>query len=84
MGSDSKNKSPIRIWREKLGLGVNDLACIVGLSRHSVTYVEQGYSSGVPVSWKQGVERLGASYDDLSREYTAWRIAETTRLLQGR
>lgn len=74
-------KSPIRIWREELGLSVNDLACVIGLSRHSITYVEQGYSSGVPTSWRTGIERLGASYSDISRRYADWRSQRAIDLL---
>jgi DNA-binding XRE family transcriptional regulator len=80
----SENKSPARLWREAQGIGVGELAIMLGLSRHSIQNTEAGYTATLPQSWRAGIERLGGDYDALAREYTAWREQETARLLQGR
>lgn len=80
----STYKSPIRLWREAQGIGVGELAIMFGLSRHSIQNTEAGYTSSLPPSWREGIERLGGDYDALAREYDLWRKQETARLLQGR
>jgi hypothetical protein len=78
------HKSPVRLWREAQGIGVGELAIMLGLSRHSIQNTEAGYTATLPQSWREGVERLGGDYDALAEQYTAWRTQETARLLQGR
>jgi transcriptional regulator with XRE-family HTH domain len=61
--------SPVRVERNRLGLGVGDLAAICGLSPSTISLVEHGKLPRLPSRLEAGLLRLGVNVTELRVRY---------------
>lgn len=61
--------SPVRVERNRLGLGVGDLAAICGLSPSTISLVEHAKLPRLPSRLEAGLLRLGVNVAELRVRY---------------
>jgi len=61
--------SPVRVERNRLGLGVGDLAAICGLSPSTISLVEHRKLPRLPSRLEAGLLRLGVNVTELRVRY---------------
>lgn len=80
----SNELSPIREMRLRQGLSIKQFAQALGVSYAAASACELGHYTGIPGSWREGIEAMGASYDELNEEQQAWRRRQGANVRGGR
>lgn len=79
----SDKPSPVREMRLRQGLSIKQFAQALGISYAAASACELGHYTGVPGSWREGVEAMGASYDELHEAQQAWRCRQGANVTAG-
>lgn len=75
--------SPVRQMRMRQGLSITQFAHALGMSYASVSACELGYYKGIPGSWRESIEAMGESYDELHEAQQTWRRRQGADITAG-
>lgn len=65
--------NPIKAIREARGISRAEFAMMLGRSYNQLATIELGHARAIPTTWREQLEAAGCDFDQLSRDYTAWR-----------
>ncbi len=79
----SNGVSPVREMRLRQGLSITQLAQALGVSYAAVSACELGHYTGIPSSWRDSIEAMGESFDELHDAQQAWRRRQGANVTAG-
>jgi len=75
--------SPVREMRLRQGLSIKQFAQALGVSYAAASACELGHYTGVPGSWRDSIEAMGESFDELHDAQQAWRRRQGANVTAG-